>query len=404
MVKTYTAAVSGSQLVSGVLGTVDIGSILANAIDLTLDLSKAEAEFKLLKNITEYLTDTSPSDAKKIATTDIETLIKSSPKTLAAYLLGINEQMKSQVGASAGGFRATATIIGQKIKLMSQTGLIDLWTELSIGIPLQKTQDKAERYWNKTIAPYLPSEKDAFMLYRMGKWSKTDYINKLRENDGLKAADAENIADQREWQVGTPSLKDAYLMVQKELWLKEDFINEATKGFGFTSEDAEILYQHMSYDFSPSELLRLSDLIPLESSWVEKKLKANGLDATDREIFKSAVEKRSIRDEITRIWGLLLDNYQWGLNTETELRELLTNWKFSETEIDLRVETGELIKLKLRVKLLRDAEIYLYRQGIITEDELLTRLVNLTIGKDIANALVRYEAAKKGIDWEIPEG
>jgi hypothetical protein len=403
MVKTYTEATSGSKLISGIIGTVDVGSILANAINFSLDLSKAEEQFKLLQNGIDYLTDTSPSDAKKIATTDIETLINGSPKKLKAYLWAINEQMKSQVGASAGGFRATATLIGQNIKLMSQTGTIDLWTELSIGIPLQKVQDKADRYWNKIIAPEDPSDKDAFMLYRMGKWSLTAYINRMREHDGLKAKDAENIAEMREWQTGVPSLRDAYLMVQKGLWSKTDFINETTKGFGFTSEDAEILYQHFSYDFSPSELLRLSDLVPLESSWVEKKLKANGLDDEDRAIFKSAVEKRSIRDEVTRIWGLLLDNYQWGLNTETELRELLTNWKFSETEINLRVETGELIKLKLRVKLLRDAEIYLYRQGIITEDELLTRLVNLTIGKDVANCMVRYEAAKKGIEWEIPE-
>jgi hypothetical protein len=403
MVKTYTEATSGSKLISGIIGTVDVGSILANAINFTLDLSKAEEIFKLLQNGIEYLTGTSPSDAKTFATMDIETLINGSPKKLKAYLWAINEQMKSQVGASAGGFRATATLIGQNIKLMSQTGTIDLWTELSIGIPLQKTQDKAERYWNKTIAPYLPSDRDSFMLYRMGKWSKTDYINKLRENDGLKATDAENITDQREWQTGKSSLRDTYLMVQKGLQAKPYFINLVTKGWGFTSGDAEILYEHFSYDFSPSELLRLSDLVPLKSSWVEKKLKANGLDDEDRAIFKSAVEKRSIRDEVTRIWGLLLDNYQWGLNTETELRELLTNWKFSETEINLRVETGELIKLKLRVKLLRDAEIYLYRQGIITEDELLTRLVNLTIGKDVANCMVRYEAAKKGIEWEIPE-
>jgi hypothetical protein len=174
------------------------------------------------------------------------------------------------------------------------------------------------------------------------------------------------------------------------------------KGWGFTFEDADSLYRHFSYDFSPSELMRISDLIPLESSWIEKKLNAVGMDTEDKAVFKSALEKRTVRDEISRIWALILDAYQWGLFTQTDLEGLLENWNFSQKEIDLRLETGELLKLKLRVKLLRDAEIYLYRQGKLTETDLLTRLVNLGISKDIANAIVRYEAAKKGVDWEIP--
>jgi len=99
-----------------------------------------------------------------------------------------------------------------------------------------------------------------------------------------------------------------------------------------------------------------------------------------------------------------LDAYQWGLFTQTDLTDLLSKWNFSQTEIDLRLQTGELLKLKLRVRLLRDAEVYLYRHGVITETEFLTRLVNIGISKDIANAIVRNEAAKKGLDWEIPSG
>jgi hypothetical protein len=261
---------------------------------------------------------------------------------------------------------------------------------------------KAVRYWNKELSPEYPSERDSFMLYRLGKWSKTDFINYLREEQGLKPSDAENITEIREWQTGKPSLRDAYLMVKKGYVSKQYFIDLATKGFGFTQKDANMLYDHFSYDFSPSELLRLSDLIPLDSNWVDRKLDANGLDSTDKAIFKAALEKRLVRDEINKIWSLLLDAYQWGLFTEKDIKDLLQNWKFSKTEIDLRLQTGELVKLKLRVKLLRDAEIYLYRQGVITETKLLTNLMDIGITKDIANAIVRYEAAKKGVNWEIP--
>jgi hypothetical protein len=126
------------------------------------------------------------------------------------------------------------------------------------------------------------------------------------------------------------------------------------------------------------------------------------MDSEDKAVFKSALEKRTIRDETSKIWSLILDAYQWGLFTEKDLQNLLENWNFSKTEIDLRLQTGKLLKLKLRVKLLRDAEIYLYRHGVLTETELLARLINLGISKDIANAVVRYEAAKKGLEWEMP--
>jgi hypothetical protein len=148
-------------------------------------------------------------------------------------------------------------------------------------------------------------------------------------------------------------------------------------------------------------LLRLSDLIPLDSKWVEKNLDELGVPEEDKQVYKDAIDKRIIRDEVNKAWSIILDNYAWGLHSETEIRSLLKDWKFSDTEINLRVQIGELTKLKLRVKLLRDTQVYLYRNNVISEGELMVRLVNIGLSKDIANAIVRYEAAKKGIDFEV---
>jgi hypothetical protein len=402
MVKLPTREVATGELVSGIVGTVDIGNLIQTVINLNEDIRRGN---EVTQRIVNYVTKTLPillANAKGRARSSPQEIIKDAETFLSSYLSFITSNIRNQAVQSAGGFRIAATMLGQETKVYTALNQVDLASTVLLDIPALIAKTKATRYWNKELSPEYPSEKDSFMLYRLGKWSKTDFINYLREEQGLKPSDAENITEMREWQTGKPNLHDAYILVQKGLKPKQYFYDLAIKGLGFTKEDANALYQHFSYDFSPSELLRLSDLIPLDSQWIEKKLNAVGMDSEDKAVFKSALEKRTIRDETSKIWSLILDAYQWGLFTEKDLQNLLENWKFSQTEIDLRLQTGELLKLKLRVKLLRDAEIYLYRHGVLTETELLTRLINLGISKDIANAIVRYEAAKKGLDWEIP--
>jgi hypothetical protein len=116
-----------------------------------------------------------------------------------------------------------------------------------------------------------------------------------------------------------------------------------------------------------------------------------------------AIQKRVVRDELTKEYGLFLDSYAWGLMTDKELSDFLTASNFSASEIAYRLQTATLMKDKTMFKLLRDAEIYLYRKCVSNENQLLTVLQNLGISLDIANAIVRNEACKKGIDWEIPE-
>jgi predicted transcriptional regulator len=404
MVKLPTREVATGELVSGVIGTIDIGTIIQRSINVQQDITRSS---EVRDRIINYVNNVLPillANAKNRVRKTAPEILNEAQTFLPSYLSFIIKNIQNQAVQSATGFSATASMLAQETKFYTALNQVDLLSSVLFDIPALAAKTKAVRYWNKELSPEYPNERDSFMLYRLGKWQRVDFVNYLREDQGLKPTDAENITEIREWQIGKPSLRDAYLMVQKGFKTKDYFLDIAIKGFGFTPLDADALYRHFSYDFSPTELLRLSDLIPLESDWVEKKLNAVGMDISDKLIFKAALEKRTVRDEINKAWTLILDAYQWGLFTKADLTELLQNWKFSQQEINLRLQTGDLLKLKLRVKLLRDAEIYLYRQEVITETELLTRLINLGISKDIANAIVRYEAAKRGVDWEIPEG
>jgi hypothetical protein len=232
--------------------------------------------------------------------------------------------------------------------------------------------------------------------------SWANFTRLYQTEQGLSASDARNLTAIRQNQIGKPSLHDAWSMIKKGLKEEQYFYDLAEIGASWSEEDAKALFEYYDYDPSPSEILRLSDFVPLDSAWIEKKLNAQGLTKEDKAIYKAALEKRVLRDEINKAWSLFLDNYSWGLFGIAELNTFLEAGKFTQTEILWRTQTADMLKLKLRVKLMRDAEIYLYRKDVLTEKLLLTRLQNLDIAYDIANAIVRNEAAKKGVDWEIP--
>jgi hypothetical protein len=399
---TFTKTTSGAELVSGIVGTVDIGSLITKVIEIELETSNTK---KQLENINSWITDEiSP-------TINMWTLWGSKAfdgikgdvlNEFQTDLKWIANSTRDQLMDGALGYPATAGMVGQIIKNFQAIEGVSTIADILIGIPQQIAYNRAEKYWLKTLAPNYPNEADIIKFGKIGYYSKDQVTSMLRETLGISSADAEQLYTIRSNQVGVPNLYDAWRLVQKGLWNRVRWTNLAQYGFGFTGEDAKTLFDSFYYDMSPMELMRLSDLIPLDPSWLDKKWSAIGYNDEDKAVLKAAMAKRVVRDEITRIWSLLLDNYQWGLETETTLRDQLEGWDFSKDEIDLRVETGELMKLKLRVKLMRDAEVYLYRTGRIVETELLERLTNLGISKDIANSIVRYEAAKKGVDWEIP--
>lgn len=409
MVRTYTKEVSGTQLVSGILGTVDIGATLAKALTFAQDLAKMEEQLTEARRYAKILGEDVPKLWLKYADLDADKIISEANKNFYADSLSIVNHIRDQIIASGGGFSMTAGGMAQRIKLLTAINPIDVWHDMTIGMPQQLLTEKVERYWRKKIMPNLPSDREVLMLIKSGTLQTVDLTNRKREIDGISTKDAEKLTDLLQWQYGKPSIRDTYLMVQKGLQNRAFFDDLVQKGYGFTKSESDLFYTHLSYDPSCGELLRLSDLIPLDSSWIDKKLIANGLDSEDRAIFKSGIEKRSIRDEVNKAWAIMQDSYQWGLFTETDLTTHLEEWKFSQAEIDIRVDTCNLIKDKLRLKLLRDAEVYLYRKGIIvesvpdTDEGLLERLVALGISFDISNAIVRNEASKKGIDWELAE-
>jgi hypothetical protein len=400
MAVEFTKEVTGTQLVTGLIGTIDIGSTISRVVDYQRDKSQSDQFVQLLGKVIDNILPNYYTILLRWATQDFE-------KTRSEATPYLSTQLKNQVAAiqeqslqAALGNSVSATILGLKNKLdqtfnLTSDAVDTLYSQLRAAL-----MEKATRYWLKELAYKYPSQKDFLYLVKSSVKSLDDLTNYIRETEGLDKATAAILATKRTYEVGYPSPKDLFIMWCKGLIDKSVLTDVLKFAYSFDPKIRDKYIQHLFYDPSPSELLRLSDLVPLDSSWVDSKLSAVGLNDTDKAVYKSAIEKRAIRDEISNIWGQYLDAYQWGLFTEKELESKLTEWHFSTAEIKIRLDSANLLRNKLRIKILRDAEIYKYRNGLIDEDTLYSNLQNLGIGKDIANALVKLEAAKKGVIWE----
>lgn len=208
---------------------------------------------------------------------------------------------------------------------------------------------------------------------------------------------------QKYYHLGRPSVADAYIMKCKGL-LSEDLLNTIVEeDMGYTAELRDKFIQHLDYDPSPMEMLRLTDLMPLSPAWVDKKLKAVGMAAEERAVYGYAIKKRMIRDELTRLWGSVAGAFAWGLFTVSEIAAMFTSWDLGTDEKQLRQQTLDLERSKNLLRMKRDTTVYLFRKDKITDFNLYNTLVLLGIVKEIVNAIVALEDAKKGIVWtEIP--
>jgi hypothetical protein len=119
----------------------------------------------------------------------------------------------------------------------------------------------------------------------------------------------------------------------------------------------------------------------------------------DLSYFATWIAKEAVKDELMTVSRILQDEYALGTLGMKAFEDFHREWLFSDDEIKLRKETAEIMRAKYVLKLRRDAKIYLYRRGVLTEDQLYDELRKLGIADEVANAITENEAAKKGVVW-----
>jgi hypothetical protein len=196
-----------------------------------------------------------------------------------------------------------------------------------------------------------------------------------------------------------PSFRDAFIMWRKGLVDQNLPLSILTEDIGMSEDLAAKFIQHAFYDPSPMELWRLARTISLPQSYIDRKLKNAGLDDVDREVYKKAILKEVVKEELRTVNALLLEEYELGTLSKAEFEKWLKAWEFSDDEIALMLLAGDIRKSKFVLKLKRDAAIYLFRKQKIDAKTLEQRLIDLGIDPAVANAIVENECARQGIEW-----
>lgn len=401
--------ISKSELSANALQTINLASIATDALNYVMDASESLNQVNLLLDESNKLL--AGAQAFTVwCNKDPISIIKQSFTEISQTMNTVYQWQRTLGLAKKSGLSVSSSMFQQRINNIMQSKHINAWAKVLFDTPDAYLVAQANKWWNKAFAIGTPSEHDSYMLAINNFWTWAKFINEYQEDQGLPSDDATHLAQIRNWQYGVPDSHTAWTMVQRGYWLKSDWLKLMMLGQGWTEEDANALYNTYNYIPSIGDVMSLSTLIPLNPIWVNAAFDRSGMNATDKQIFLDGINKSVILRDIRGAWAQILALYVYGGFTSAELTTMLTGWQFPQAEINIKVATAEMLKIKTVNGLMRDANIYLYRQGTIDiyqtveqgSDGLYNRLVAQNIPLDVANAISRNEAAKKGVDWELP--
>lgn len=401
--------IGASQLAINALQSSNLSSIAADAVTYVMDSSESQNQINLL--IEESNKQLANAQAFTVwCNKDPEAIIKQAMLQIPQTMNTVYQWQRTLGLARKSNLSVSASIFQQRINNIMQKDHLNAWAKVLFDMPDSYLIDQASHFWNKAFAIGNVGDHDAYMLWINNFWTSNDYINYFREVYGYSKNEATWLSQIRNWQNGVPDPRTGWLMVQRGYWLKSDWVKLMTMGLGWTTTDANALFNTYNYEPSISDVMNLNNLIPLDPAWIAQVFQRSGMSAANQAIFLAGMNKSLILKEIRQIWSQILSVYAYGAYTAEELTTLLEGWQFPQAEINIKIAIAEIVKTKTVNTLMRDADIYLYRQGTITlggvpspfENGLYDRLIAQEIPADVANAITRNEAAKKGIDWELP--
>jgi hypothetical protein len=261
---------------------------------------------------------------------------------------------KAQVSGTA------AAIWKMAYDLETQLRGFDVFHDALINLPQDKVSLRFERYWNKRIGLGRPDSFEAFLMYRKGLVSQQLVIDTLQEDEG------------------------------------------------FSGTLAQAALSHYYYDPSIYDTWRLVSVYPVSREWLRKKLTNLGLTDEDIDLFVEAGMRQTSKDEITKMLTLIQSDYQFGINDESTLGDLLFALRLSADEIMIQKQICNDLRDTAILKTLTQRDIYYFQKKPMTPEWLFNQLITAQPqgrGLDffVADAMVSEEMAKQGIWWTAPE-
>jgi hypothetical protein len=331
MGRTFSKETSGTEIVTGIIGNVDIGAMITKVIEREKEISQTQ---EILNRIKTYITTQDGGYTKILQSWITQDYDKVQSKILEALRSGLQTQaslLRDQIMLGILGYSGSATMSGMYSKFDSTFRGLSTLYDCTFGIQNEFLEDNALRYWHKTLGPNKPSVEEALRLVRFGFMDRSQWIINKREEDGVTDGYADKIFTTLFRQ---PDERTAFSLWKRGVLTEADY-KEIMVRLGWDKEKIDTITESFYHLPSFTELNRLADFVPMDSIYLGEVLEKNGVKEADIPRLVSYLQRRPLREETRGIIGRYLWEYASGRITFEHFVEDLTDLGVLPTELDI---------------------------------------------------------------------
>jgi hypothetical protein len=355
--------VSYSKVMAGMLQSADIASTILNVVSAKDDIDHTETELQGCKNIISGWNLTLQKFNNKFNLSG-DNLVMESYNDLQQWLPTILDYTRQSSYWSRLGWGCAARMMAEKAKLLSQQQILDTNAAIVFDIRESILRHKAEEYWLGVYRPAEPSESLVIQQYIRGNCNPQTAADALARK-------------------GVPD--------NMAMWLYD------------------------SYENYPSirELVLASQYVPITDATLLANMKYSNITLQqNKDFYLQYAHSIQLRNELNRMLSQLQATYTDGLISKVDLTAEIVAHKPNANEQEQILSNCDQAYATQLLRMEVNAETYLYRTQVYDEIAALPEnnttgeiyfydtLVSQGMDTAMANALVRLEAAKRGINWE----
>jgi len=374
----------GAELVSGLLGVIDVGNLIERAVYIQREIEETQKSFDQIKALvyeqdggyTKILRELVAQDFEKVKDR-VTSLARSALLTQAGLL-------RAQLIIAASGLKATSAMAGLYSKYRGQFEGLSVLFDAAYGIPISFLLDNATRYWHRTLTPNPPKVSDATKLVHFGKMDRSTWVRLKQEEDGIPREDADKLFETIFTQL---SAFDVVKLYRRGV-ISYGELETRLRRLGYAREDVPLVLKATEYIPSFYDLTRLADYVPLSPIYIRDVLKANGVRDEDIPRLVSYLSRRPLREETRSVLSQLVYEFSKGRLSERDLTEAYEKLGLLAEERKLY---DYLAKLRYRSNLMElqlDIVEQKAKKGAYTsKEEIVAELVRLGWVEEFANLI-----------------
>jgi hypothetical protein len=354
-----TLTTEQSKLLSGMLQSADIASNFMNIISSTDDMNHAENELTTVKNLYASIPTYQQILLNKFSMTGAGKLQDAQNQVLNT-LPNIATMQREALYWGKMGWNSASSMRAMKIKMQAQLSFLDTSLSMLFDIPEGILKEKAKDYWLSVIRPAEPSESLVVQQYMRGNLTATQA--------------AEYLADK-----GVP---DSLI---------------------------SMLYDAQENYPSIREMVVASQVTAITDTQLRANMKySNITKQANIDFYMNYAHALQLRTELNQYLQQLRADYVAGFLTHDELAAEIAAHKPNANEQAQILENCDKQRTRTLLNMEVQSRTWLYRKGVYGEtasdDEaenlFYDNLIEINLDPLMSNALVRFEAAKLGYNWE----